>query len=118
MALGRPRRKKVNIMDLLNYIDQLPEDDYIKLNLTTDKMITINKYIDELKFLEGAIKSLKVDVKKNGYIEVYKNGIQETRRTNPAYTSYLTTIKTYSNLFQIVVEVLRNTFIDIQKNYF
>lgn len=120
MSVGRPRkppRKKVNISDLLDYIEQLPDDNLTKKNLTPDKMIKISKYVDELKYIETIIKKLKLDIKKNGEIEIYKNGSQETRRTNPALTTYLDTVKTYNQLFRQISEVLRNTEIDIQKSW-
>ncbi|MDT8715547.1 hypothetical protein IAI10_02590 [Clostridium sp. 19966] len=108
-------RKKVNIMELLDYIEQLPADSQIKKDLTEDKMIRIKRYLEELKYIETVIKQLKADIKKNGAIELYKNGTQETRRTNPALTSYMDAMKTYNQLLKQVSEILRNTEIYIQK---
>lgn len=117
MSVGRPRRKKVNIANLLDYIEKLPDDNLTKKNLTPDKMIKISRYIEELQYLDTIIKNLKFDIKKNGEIEIYKNGIQETRRANPALTIYLDTIKTYNQLFRQITEILRNNEIEIQKNW-
>ncbi|MFT8347738.1 hypothetical protein [Clostridium saccharoperbutylacetonicum] len=110
-------RKKVSILELLDYIEQLSEDSEMKKSLTEDKLIRIKRYLEELKYIENIIKNLKKDIKENGEIEIYKNGSQETRRTNPALTTYLDTIKTYNQLFRQVTEVLRNTEIDVQKNW-
>lgn len=108
-------RKKVNIMELLDYIEQLPADSQIKKDLTEDKMIRIKRYLEELKYLDSVIRQLKADIKQNGAIELYKNGSQETRRANPALTAYMDAMKTYNQLLKQVSEILRNTEIYIQK---
>ena len=97
---GRPRKppkQKVKIADLLHYIEQLPEEDPIRQRLTTDKMIRVKRYVEELLYLEFVITNLKGDIEENGEIEV-KNGSQETRRTNPARTTYIDIIKAYNQL--------------------
>lgn len=110
-------RKKVNVLELLDYIEQLPESDAIKQKLTPDKMFVISKCIEELKYYENIIKNLKKDIKKNGEIEVYKNGIQETRRINPSLKCLNDTIKIYSQLLKQISEILRNVEIDILKTW-
>ncbi|MFZ2539793.1 MAG: hypothetical protein WAX04_12985 [Oscillospiraceae bacterium] len=107
---GRPRKPpkpKVSIKELLQYIEQLPEESPIKQQLATDKMIRIKRYIEELQYLDFVIVNLKADIEINGEIEVYKNGSQETRRTNPALTTYIDTVKTYNQLLRQVSETIR-----------
>ncbi|NLN48632.1 MAG: hypothetical protein GX154_06000 [Clostridiales bacterium] len=114
---GRPPKQKVKIKEILSYIEQLPDDNDIKLRLTPDKMIRFRRYIEELQYLEYTIVNLKADIEKNGQIEIYKNGSQETRRANPALTTYVDVVKTYNQLFRQASEILRGTEIDIEKNW-
>lgn len=111
----RPPKPKVKIKDLLSYIEALPADDPIRKRLTPDKMIRIKKYIDELLYLDHVILGLKDDIDQNGEIEIYQNGIQRTRRTNPALTTYIDTIKAYNQLLRQVSEILRGAELDIEK---
>ena len=117
---GRPKKppkQRVKINNLLLYVEQLPENNPVKQHLTEDKMIRLKRYVEELLYLEFIIFNLKSDIEANGEIEVYKNGSQETRRTNPALTTYIDTVKTYNQLLRQVTELLRNTELDIAKTW-
>lgn len=114
---GRPPKQKVKIKDILSYIEQLPEDSSLKKRLTPDRLIRFQRYIEELLYLEYVIVNLKADIADNGEIEVYKNGNQETRRTNPALTTYVDVIKAYNQLFRQASEILRGTELDIERTW-
>jgi len=111
----KPPKPKIKVNDILKYVEQLPPDDPVKQRLTPDKMIRIKRYIEELQYLDYIIIGLKADIEANGEIELYVNGAQQTRRTNPALTTYIDTVKAYNTLLRQVTEILRDVEIDIIK---
>lgn len=113
----KPPKPKVKIKDLLVYLEGLPADNAIREHLTEDKMLRIRKYFDELLFLDHIILGLKDDVGRNGAIEIYVNGSQQTRRTNPALTTFVDVLKVYNALLRQVSEILRGAEIEIQKQW-
>ena len=119
-ARGRPKKPpkpKVKIGELLSYIERLPEDNLVKQQLTPDKMIRIKRYIEELQYLDYVIVNLKADIEINKVIEVYKNGAQETRRTNPALTTYIDSVKAYNQLLRQVSEIIRGSEIAVERSW-
>jgi len=116
--MGRPRKppkQKVKVSGLLSYVESLPEENPIRQHLTPDRMIRFKRYVEELQYLEYIIASLKDDIQENGTIELYKNGIQETRRTNPALTTYTETIKVYNQFFRQLSDIFNCVEIQIEK---
>lgn len=113
----KPPKQKVKLKELLQYIEHLPADDPISRHLKPDKMIHIKRYIEELLYLEFVIVNLKKDIQLNGEIEIYKNGRQKTRRTNPALTTYIDTIKAYNQLFRQVSEILKDAEIALERTW-
>lgn len=95
----------------------MPPDNPLKQELTPDKLIRIKRYIEELQYLDYIIVGLKSDIEANGEIELYENGNQKTRRTNPALTTYIDTIKAYNALLRQVSEILRGIEIEIAKTW-
>ena len=117
---GRPKKApkpKVKIKQFMTYIENLPEDDPLKAKLTEDKMIRLRRYLEELEYLDYIILGLKSDIAEHGEIEVYENGAQRTRRTNPALTTLIDTIKTYNQLFRQASEIVSGAEIEIKKEW-
>ena len=117
---GRPKKApkpKVKIKQFMTYIDRLPDDDPLKVKLTEDKMIRLRRYLEELEYLDFIILGLKADIAEHGEIEVYENGAQRTRRTNPALTTLIDTIKAYNQLFRQASEIVLAAEIELKKEW-
>lgn len=107
---GRPRKPakpKVRIKGLLGYVESLPPDDPLRARLTPDRMICLRKYVEELQYIDYVLLRLKDDVEEHDPIEVYVNGSQRTRRTNPALSTYNDMLKTYHYMLRQVTDILR-----------
>ncbi len=105
--IGRPPNIKVNIRDLFDYLDLLPDDHVTKQNLTYDKMVIIKRYVQELIFLEGLLEELRADIEMNGPVELFEQGSQIMRRANPSVAQYNACMRTYRGLVNKIDELLR-----------
>ena len=114
---GRPRKIRVRIVALLEYLDGLPDDNSTKQRLTPDKMVVIGRYVQELEYLEGTLKRLKKDVAANGEVEVFEQGQQRLRRANPALEQYLSALRAYRGLVRQVSDLLRGMEMDIEREW-
>ncbi|HZK52966.1 MAG TPA: hypothetical protein VFC84_01995 [Desulfosporosinus sp.] len=113
----KPPKQKVKISDLLKYIENLAQDDPIRQHMTPDRMIRWKRYVEELEYLEFIIHGLKEDIAEHGSIELYVNGAQQTRRTNPALTTYSDLLKVYNQFFRMLSEINHCVEIQIEKSW-
>lgn len=120
MAGGRPRKPpkpKVKVKELMAYIEALPQDEPLKKLLSPDRLICLRKYVEELTYIEYILIRLKDEVELYDPIELYENGSQKTRRTNPALSTYNDMLKTYHYLLRQVMAIIRGIELDIEKTW-
>lgn len=65
-----------------------------------------NSLIDKIIEIEKHLFDLQLDIKKNGVIEIYENGIQKTRRVNPALSAYQQELKNYNATIKAISDFL------------
>ncbi len=104
---GRPKNPRVHVAELLDYLDSLPEDSYVRQNLTPDRLIIIRRYIEEMAYLEDMLTRLKADIDAHGEVEIFTQGAQQLRRANPSVEMYHKTLRTYRGLVNKINELLR-----------
>ena len=104
---GRPKNVRVNVKTLLEYLEALPAESYVARNLTPDKMIWIERYVEELEYLEAMLSRLREDIDQHGEVEVFVQGAQQLRRANPSVEMYHKTLRTYRGLVNKINELLR-----------
>ncbi len=108
MAKGRPKKIKVKIANLLKYLNDLPENHPTRQKLSPDKMLIIQRYVEELAYLETQIAELKMDIHEHGTVELFEQGTQKLRRQNPSCELYFSCWRQYRMTAAKINELLYN----------
>lgn len=88
-------RKKIST-ELKNILEKVPED----------KKTIAGRLADELIFMQATLADLKKQIKENGTVEHFEQGKQNFLRESPALKSYNVTLKSYSNLYKQLTDLL------------
>lgn len=114
---GRPKNVKVKVASLLDYLASLPGDSPVKRYLTPDRMLSIQRYVEELVYLEGTLKRLKEDIYEQGEVEIFTQGVQQLRRANPSMELYFSTLRAYRALLNKVNDIIRGVEVDAAEQW-
>lgn len=89
--------KRTDVMKgLRDLVEQVPED----------RRVVAEGYYNELTFMAQTLDKLKANVRKNGPVELFKNGAQEMWRESPALKGYNTTVQRYATVYKQLVALL------------
>ena len=77
-----------------------PDFSLILEKIPTEKRQIGESIVEELIFMKETISDLKIQIKKNGTIEVFEQGSQNFLRESPALKAYNTTVQRYSMLYR------------------
>lgn len=117
MARGRPRKPRVKVNAILKYIASLPDDSELKQRMTPDKMIALKVYVSQLEYFDDLIIKLKADIDTNGEIELFVQGIQTLRRTNPALSSMMELYRLYGQVYRQIVALVGSAEAIIERQW-
>lgn len=64
------------------------------------------RLVRELNFMSATLDKLRVEIERLGPVDLFKQGVQEFVRENPALKAYNTTIQRYSLLFKQLTDLI------------
>lgn len=117
MARGRPRKQRVKVIEILDYIASLPEESELKQHMTPEKMVALKALVYQLESLDGMIVNLKADIAERGEIEMFEQGSQKLRRTNPAVSLLLEIYRLCRHTHSQIVAIIGNTEAIIERQW-
>ena len=75
-------------------------------NIPEDRKPIAESLYSELVFMKSTMEKLKLQVERDGAVDLFKQGTQEFWREHPALKAYNTTIQRYSLIYKQMVDLL------------
>lgn len=100
MTISEQLQKEKSIKSEKNKIKKLYVD------FPKEKVKVLDGLMDEAAFMKISLEELRVELVKNGVIEVFKQGKQSFKRERPEMKTYTTLIQKYSGVMKQLIDLL------------
>lgn len=100
MKISEQLEREKKIKQEINRIKKLYKD------FEKDKIKVIEGLINEAAFMKISLEDLRIDLSKNGLIELFEQGEQSFNRERPEVKIYTTFMQRYSNVMKQLLDLL------------
>ncbi|MBQ6739063.1 MAG: hypothetical protein IJQ57_11980 [Synergistaceae bacterium] len=101
----------------MEYLQKIAKIDFSKIldTVADDKKAVAEALIDEIRFMQQTLNTLKDKIKENGTEELFQNGRQEINHEAPALNSYIKLVARYSSLYKQLCNLVKRQADDVSE---